>query len=207
MERISILTQWVLRGHMLCVSTMIIKTLNALLSSQMFHPFHAKQGGCDSAGHLESRTICLIVCVPRLLSKTHFLLAEDKTPTTQQSTDPHCEGSFTSLQKHQWECFHCPSSPSHTNSIQLHKHLEELLWFSRLFQFFHSNKCTFCLFLHFCYSTFLFLFPKLSEVIMPIRLSLVWVLSSPGNRNSIYSRKQPCLHCQNNKAYLWTHSS
>lgn len=72
---------------MLCVSTMIIKTLNALLSSQMLRPFHAKQGGCDSAGHLESRTICLIVCVPCLLSKTHFLLAEDKTPTTQQSTD------------------------------------------------------------------------------------------------------------------------
>lgn len=60
---------------------------------------------------------------------------------------------------------------------------------------------------HFCYPTFLLLFLRLSEVIMHIRPSLVWVLSSPGHRNSIYLRKQPGLHCQSYKAYLCTHSS
>lgn len=188
MERILLLTQWVLRGHMLCVSTMIIKTLNALLSSQMLCPFHAKQGGCGTAGHLESRTICLIACVLCLLLKHTFSLAEDKTPRTQQSTDHHMPSDAL-----EWKCFHYPSSPSHINSIQLHKHLEEPLWFSRLY-FFHSNNALFISSFCFCYLTFLFLFPKLLEVIMHIRPSLVWILSSPSHRNSIYPRKQPCLH-------------
>jgi hypothetical protein len=39
---------------MLCVSMMMMKTLNVLLSFQMLCPFHAKQGGGYTVGHLES---------------------------------------------------------------------------------------------------------------------------------------------------------
>lgn len=57
---------------MLCVSTMIIKILNALLSFQMLSPFPAKQGGCYPVGHSEYGKVHLIFCAPCLLSKTHF---------------------------------------------------------------------------------------------------------------------------------------
>lgn len=119
---------------MLCVSTMIIKILNALLSFQMLCPFAAKQGGCHTVGHFEYGKVDLMFCAPRLLSKTHFQ-PEDTTPRTQSGTGHHQESNFICLQMHLREkCFDYYSFQSQINYVQLHKHLEELLCFSRPFK-------------------------------------------------------------------------
>lgn len=84
-----------------CVSmTAIIKTLNVPLSSQMLCPFYAKHGGY-TVGHLQSRKVCLIVCVPSLALQ-NALLAQPRTKLegTQQRTDHRCKGNFTCFQMH-----------------------------------------------------------------------------------------------------------
>lgn len=125
---------------MFCVSTMIIKILNALLSFQMLSSFPAKQGGCYTVGHFEYRKICLISCAPCLFYKTHFQpAAQGQNTRTPPSTGHHQEYNFICLQMHLSEkCFDYYSSQSQINYIQLHKHLEELLWFSRLLKIFFS---------------------------------------------------------------------
>lgn len=130
------LTHWVLQGHMFCVSTMIIKIFNALLSSQMLSSFPAKQGGCYTVGHSEYSKIYLTFCAPRLLCKTHFssLQPENKCSGYNQAQQGFKYICFQIAL--QWKMFYY-SSQSQMNYIQLHKHFKELLWFSKFFNIFH----------------------------------------------------------------------
>lgn len=104
---------------MLCVSTMIIKILNGLLSSQMVSPFPAKQRGCYTVGHLILvkfiYNFVLHACSLKHVSRLQPL---DRTPRTQAGIGHLRDSNFICLQMHLSEnCFDYYSFQSQINYI------------------------------------------------------------------------------------------